>query len=112
MGGGTSVNLLPCGGPKFVYVPRHRLAMRALVLSPRFPWPAYSGDRLRATIWLSALARHAEVTLVAPWGEVPGDSPRFHFSPAPRSWKRSLLGVLAAIRDGLPLQCLLAAPYD
>ncbi|MEO8382224.1 MAG: hypothetical protein ABI779_21360, partial [Acidobacteriota bacterium] len=42
--------------------------MNVLVIASRFPWPPYSGDRLRTTIWLDALAPHANVTLVAPAG--------------------------------------------
>jgi hypothetical protein len=86
--------------------------MKALVVAPRFPWPPYTGERLRATIWLSALEREAEVALVAPGGRVPASAPRFRFYPAPRSLRRCVEGAVAAIRDGLPFQCLLAAPYD
>lgn len=86
--------------------------MRALIISPRFPWPPYTGDRLRATIWLAALSPHAHVTLVAPSGGVPQHAPRFHFHPASRSWTHALLGAWTAIRDRLPLQCLMAARFD
>lgn len=40
--------------------------MKALVIASRNPWPPYTGDRLRTTIWLDALGRVADVTLVAP----------------------------------------------
>ncbi len=86
--------------------------MKALIISPRFPWPAHSGDRLRATIWLSALARNAEVTLVAPRGSVPIGAPSVRFCAAAPSLTRCAQGVVALIRDRVPLQCLLAAPYD
>jgi polysaccharide biosynthesis protein PslH len=86
--------------------------LKALIISPRFPWPPYTGDRLRATIWLASLSPHAHVTLVAPSGNVPAHAPRFDFRPASRSWTRGLLGVMTAIRDRLPLQCLMAAPFD
>ena len=38
--------------------------MRVVVASSRFPWPPYTGDRLRTTVWLEALSRDHEVTLV------------------------------------------------
>ncbi|HXH39713.1 MAG TPA: glycosyltransferase family 4 protein [Thermoanaerobaculia bacterium] len=86
--------------------------MKALVITSRFPWPSYTGERLRASIWLSALARSGEVALVAPGGTLPGDLPPFRFFAARRSVKGLVQGALLLVRDGLPLQCLLAAPYD
>lgn len=86
--------------------------MNVLVLASRFPWPAYSGDRLRTTIWLDALARHANVALVAPSGEVPQDAPRFRFHPARRSLARGLRAIVSVARRGLPVTTLLTAAYD
>jgi hypothetical protein len=86
--------------------------MKALIITPRFPWPPHTGERLRATIWLSALEREAQVALVAPHGEVPDSAPSFRFYPATRSFIRSVEGAVATIRDGVPFQCLLAACYD
>jgi glycosyltransferase involved in cell wall biosynthesis len=86
--------------------------MRVLVISSRFPWPAHTGDRLRASIWLSALAPHAHVALVALPGEIPAGAGAFDFYPAKRSFTRGVRGALAILRRGLPLQNLLAAPYD
>ena len=86
--------------------------MRVLVIASRFPWPSYTGDRMRATIWLSALAPHARVALVAPEGEIPPGNRAFEFYPAPRSLARGVRAGLAVLRDRLPLQSLLAAPYD
>lgn len=86
--------------------------MKVLIISSRFPWPAYTGDRLRATIWLSALARTCEVTLVAPKGTVPADAPRFHFAAAKPSPVRGAWRAFKLLREGLPLQCLMSAPYD
>jgi glycosyltransferase involved in cell wall biosynthesis len=85
--------------------------LNVLVLSSRFPWPAYTGDRLRAAIWLAALQREAEVALVSPDGTVPRDAPRFRFHPAPVS---PLRGIARALRvaAGAPMHSLLAAPYD
>lgn len=85
--------------------------MRTLVLSSRFPWPPYSGDRLRATMWISALARDSDVTLIAPDGVVPADAPPLRFHPLQRSLTSAAAGVVRVLRDGLPLQSLLAAPY-
>jgi glycosyltransferase involved in cell wall biosynthesis len=81
--------------------------MNVLLLSSRFPWPPYSGDRLRTTIWLEAL-RHANVALVAP----PGDAPRqVRFYPAKRSLTKGARAIVRTVREQLPWQSLLAAPY-
>lgn len=85
--------------------------MKVLLISSRFPWPAYTGDRLRATIWLEALGREADVTLVSPDGVVPAGVPRFRFQPAARSLARGASRVMR-VMGGLPAQALLAAPYD
>lgn len=85
--------------------------LNVLVLSSRFPWPAYTGDRLRAAIWLAALEREAEVALVSPPGTVPGDAPRFRFHPAPVSPLRGI-GRAMRVAGGVPMHSLLAAPYD
>jgi glycosyltransferase involved in cell wall biosynthesis len=84
---------------------------KVLVIASRFPWPPFSGDRLRTTIWLDALAEEAEVALVAPEGDVPANAPRFEFFPAARSLANGAGGVVRVLRDALPLQTLLAAPY-
>ncbi len=85
--------------------------MRVLIITSRFPWPSYTGERLRASIWVSALARSGEVALVAPPGMVPEGLPPFRLFPARRSLRRLMMGALRLLRDGLPFQCLLAAPY-
>jgi glycosyltransferase involved in cell wall biosynthesis len=82
-----------------------------LLLSPRFPWPPFTGDRLRATIWLSALERVADVTLIAPDGDIPNGAPRFRFHPAAPSRARGAAGALRVLR-GAPAHALLAASYD
>lgn len=81
--------------------------MRIVVLSSRFPWPAYTGDRLRATIWLAALRDH-DVVLVAPDGLVPEG---VAFQPAQRSIRSAFAGVIRVLR-GAPFQSLIAAQYD
>jgi len=85
--------------------------MKILLLSSRFPWPAYTGDRLRATIWLDALEREGTVSLVAPDGRIPPGAPRFRFHAAKRSPISAIGGVLRVVA-GAPLQSLLAAPFD
>jgi|GEM_PF-383819 len=94
--------------PPVVYPP----TMRVLIITSRFPWPSYTGDRLRAPIWISALAPSSEVALVAPRGTVPEGLPPFRFFTAQRSLRRLAQGLLLLLRDRLPLQCLMAAPYD
>jgi glycosyltransferase involved in cell wall biosynthesis len=86
--------------------------MKVLLVTPRFPWPAHTGERLRATIWLAALARSAEVSLVAPDGELPGGAPPLRFFRARRSLARVIHGVGTVLRHRLPLQCLPGAAYD
>jgi len=85
--------------------------LKVLVISPRFPWPSHTGDRARAALWLSALAPHASVALVAPDGEIPSDAPQFDFHPAGRSIVRGARAAFTVLREGLPFQSLLAAPY-
>lgn len=102
--------------------------MNVLVIASRFPWPAYSGDRLRTTIWLEAL-RDANVALVAPGvrtqraggrgqEERPSQSCALppapcslKFYPAQRSLTNGARAVARALGHGLPFQSLLAAPY-
>jgi len=85
--------------------------VKVLLLSSRFPWPPFTGDRLRATIWLAALENLANVALVAPKGEVPAGAPRFRFYPAAPSLGRGVAGAVRVI-GGAPVHALLAAPYD
>lgn len=82
------------------------------MIASRFPWPAYSGDRMRASSWLAALAPHARVALVAPAGIVPSGVAPFDFYPAQRSFIRGLRSAFSILRNGLPVQSLLAAPYE
>jgi len=90
--------------------------MKALIVTSRFPWPAYTGDRLRTTIWLSALAPYAEVSIVAPAGHASGGvaagAPAFRFFAARRGVAPAVRGLATVIRARLPMQCLLSAAYD
>ncbi|HEX8253053.1 MAG TPA: glycosyltransferase [Thermoanaerobaculia bacterium] len=85
--------------------------MNVLLLSSRFPWPPFTGDRLRATIWLAALERIANVTLVSPGGSVPAAAPRFHLEPVQRSFARGAARALALPRRGAA-SALFASAYD
>jgi glycosyltransferase involved in cell wall biosynthesis len=85
--------------------------MKSLVIAPRFPWPPYTGDRLRASIWISALAGNGDIALVAPHGTIPPDVP-LRFFGARSSVIRGIRGAMTVLRQSLPLQCLLGAPYD
>jgi polysaccharide biosynthesis protein PslH len=96
----------------FLLVEMYSPPMKALVITSRFPWPPYTGDRLRAAMWVSALTRSGEVALVAPRGTVPDGLAHFRLFAARRSLRRLVQGALSLVRDALPFQCLLAAPYD
>jgi polysaccharide biosynthesis protein PslH len=85
--------------------------MNVLVVSSRFPWPPYTGDRKRASIWLEALAPHANVALVAPPGDVPAGLSPFRFFPARPSRFRLARAAADVLRRGRPVQTLLAAPF-
>jgi hypothetical protein len=84
--------------------------MNVLLLSSRFPWPTFTGDRLRASIWLSALEREGNIALVSPAGRVPANAPQFHFYPAASAPWRAVTGI-ARLLGGAPVHALLAAPY-
>ncbi len=86
--------------------------MKALIVTSRFPWPSYTGDRLRASIWIAALARCGDVALIAPRGTPPDGLPPFRFFAARRSLWRLMGGILRLLVGRLPVQCLLSAPYD
>ncbi|MEA2489734.1 MAG: hypothetical protein QOH21_1526 [Acidobacteriota bacterium] len=85
--------------------------MNALVIASRFPWPSYTGDRMRASIWLDALAPHGRVALVAPQGEVPEHAPAIRYFPAKRSLAAGVRGAVTVVRRALPVQSLMAAPF-
>jgi glycosyltransferase involved in cell wall biosynthesis len=86
--------------------------MKSLVIAPRFPWPSYTGDRLRAASWISALGSSGDVALVAPRGAIPPDVPPVRFFDARPSVRRGIHGAIRVVRERIPLQCLLAARYD
>jgi polysaccharide biosynthesis protein PslH len=86
--------------------------MKFLLVSSRFPWPAYSGDRMRTSVWAEALSACGSVALVAPRGEVPVTAGDVRFFEAKRSIARGVHGVMRMLAEGLPLQTLLAASHD
>lgn len=83
--------------------------MKVIIVSSRFPWPPYTGDRLRAQIWIEALMDSAEVTLVSPLGELPSLPASFHHEPAERG--ESVRSLLRTLRERLPLHALVSAGY-
>jgi hypothetical protein len=83
--------------------------VRVVLVSSRPPWPPYSGDRLRTTVWLEALAPRAQVTLVAPWAPPPSGLAPFRHVPVPHSLGALLAGLPRTVMKGLPATALLAA---
>jgi len=89
--------------------------MNVLIVASRHPWPAYSGDRLRTTVWIEALAPHASVSLVAPASPLEDSTSRrdhLRVYPAKRSLLQGLRAIGRIAREKLPWQTLLAAPYQ
>lgn len=84
--------------------------MRALVVCSRNPWPSYTGDRLRTTIWLDALRPVADVTLIAPSTAKPPAGLAFYGArPTPALMP---LQIASAFVRRLPLQTALPASHD
>ena len=94
--------------------------VKVLIIASRHPWPPYSGDRLRTTMWIDALRGVADVTLVT--------TPPSTFSPRSRGEggrrpdegssaniiyaRRTIPNVLTVARRHLPLHTLMAATHD
>jgi glycosyltransferase involved in cell wall biosynthesis len=83
--------------------------VRSLLVSSRFPWPSFTGDRLRALIWVDALTALGEVTLVSPPGVLPQQYKHIRHVPASRSAATMPLASAKVLRDGLPFHSLIAA---
>jgi polysaccharide biosynthesis protein PslH len=81
-----------------------------LIVSSRYPWPPYTGDRLRTLAWIEALAPAGNVTLVtsAPRGNVTTVTPARVFT-ARRSAQTLLESTARAFTEGLPFHALIAA---
>jgi glycosyltransferase involved in cell wall biosynthesis len=86
--------------------------MKSLVIAPRFPWPAHTGERLRVTMWLAALSRSGEVALVSPAGDLPAAVTDVHFHAAALRVRNCVRSAFTLLSGQIPLQCLLTAPYD
>lgn len=83
--------------------------MRALLVTSRRPWPAHSGDRLRALLWMEALRGH-RVTLVTPVGTGEREDGGAVSLVEVRRPPTALAGAAARVlRHRLPLHTLLAA---
>ena len=79
--------------------------MRILLVSSRFPWPAWRGNQLRTVQWLDALAEH-DCLLVCPPSADDAD-PGTHqvaIRHLPATAGRAVLGVASAILRGRPAQ--------
>lgn len=86
--------------------------MKILLISSRFPWPPYTGDRLRAEIWLRALASRHQVTFVSPPGERALPIHGVEHVPAVATPAAIIPASLEVMRSRLPAHALIAAGYD
>jgi glycosyltransferase involved in cell wall biosynthesis len=86
-------------------------SVRILIVTSRNPWPPFSGDRLRTTMWLDALAEDNEVVLVTRKGASRPTRPGVRIEYV--SWRPwALIGAMArVIGRNLPLHTLLLAGY-
>jgi len=83
---------------------------KILLIAPRTAWPPYSGDRLRAQMWVEALREAATVVLVTPEG---GPAPSgIEVIAARRSRGAAVRAVPATLLRGRPLHTLLTAPWN
>ena len=79
-----------------------------MIVAPRRPWPAYTGDRARTLLWIEALRSRAQVVVV---GAFEGGSEGVEVITARWSPVALLRSLLRVFRDGLPFHSLLAGPY-
>jgi polysaccharide biosynthesis protein PslH len=85
-------------------------AGRAVIVTARFPWPPYTGDRLRSTHWIRALSKVMDVTLVAPAGS--GAPSGVDHMVLRRSPSAGAAGIVELVRRGLPLHYAVAGGFD
>jgi glycosyltransferase involved in cell wall biosynthesis len=83
--------------------------VRSLLVSSRFPWPPFTGDRLRALIWIDALTALGEVTLVSPPGVLPQEYEQIRHVPASRAAGTMASASAKVLRERLPFHSLIAA---
>jgi polysaccharide biosynthesis protein PslH len=86
--------------------------MKVLLVTSRFPWPPYSGDRLRALIWLEALRDSADITLVAPGGEVPEGFAGLRLVELQVGPTAAFRAAFKLASNRLPIHTLMAGRYD
>ncbi len=95
--------------------------MKILLVSSRFPWPPWTGDRLRLLIWLEALREEGELTVVGPAGALTAQerlnaeaSPLKHavWIPVQRSVGGLVSSSASALLRNLPLHSLITAGWD
>lgn len=96
----------------------YRPLVRILLVTPRYPWPPRTGDRLRAVQLVELLGTSHEVTLLTPsppaGAEAPPADPRFrHRLYDPSSARERVAGGLRAMFDSsTPLQSALFGSPD
>jgi glycosyltransferase involved in cell wall biosynthesis len=85
--------------------------MKVALITARFPWPPYTGERVRTVAWLDALGSGHEVTLLTPAGRLPAPYGDVSLVPAPLSLAGAAGGASKVLTRGLPASSLLAARY-
>jgi hypothetical protein len=81
--------------------------VKVLLVAPRTPWPPYTGDRLRANMWIDALRSVATVVVVTPRSETePHDLEVIH---ARRSAGALLASLTRTVTQRAPVHTLLGA---
>lgn len=83
--------------------------MRALLVASRFPYPPYTGDRIRATAWIEALGGAGDLTVVAPRGRLELVPRGCRVVTAERAPHRLVPCAVRVLAQGLPATSLLAA---
>lgn len=84
--------------------------LKAVIIAPRHPWPTWTGDRVRAILWIDALRPIADVTLVSPRGDwVPDGVTRV---VARASLTHAVGAFVTALWQRLPLHFIAAGIFD
>ena len=84
--------------------------MKVLLIAPRAPWPPYTGDRVRATMWIEALRHDAEIVLATPEDTTPRDG--VEVETVHRSRAELVKGIGRVLMHRSPLHTILATPWD
>lgn len=85
--------------------------MKALLVTSRFPYPPFTGDRVRAMAWIEALSGVCDLTLVAPRGRLDAVPPGCRVVTAERSLSQLARRAGQVLARGLPATSLLAAGF-